>query len=565
MQLRLIYGRAGAGKTTCCLNSAADLLQDDKNPAPIIILVPEQATFDVERRLAAKMEGEAFADAHVVGFRRLGERVLTETGGLIKPRLTDLGKKMALRRLLLAHEKDLKILSRAAKQRTFTDTLTSAIWEFKTWCITPAMLEKVGQDTAEGALKDKVADLALLYRQFEEFMDGSYHDAEDVLQLLAERIPTSPLMRGAQVYVDGFHWFTPQEKRVLTAIMRTAACVTVTLCMPFGTEECSDNDLFYRQWQTERSLRETALQNGLNIEEILLPADKGRFVNAPVLDYIERNFYGGSGEKFDGDNAAITIGEAANRRAEAEGIAREIIRLARERGYRWRDMAIILRDTEAYSELLETALTDYNIPFFSDRRRPASHHPIAELIRSAVETVRLYWSYDPIFRALKTGMFPVDADSIDILENYCLEFGIKGRRWLQSEPWEFIRRLSLEEDIEKSERDELNLAAINATRDTVRAPLMALQEEMEASSTVRGYTLAVYNFLTELKVAERLESWADAAAEAGNQDERREHHQLWAGVVGLLEQLFDTCGDEEMPQDEFAQILTEGWTLWHSV
>ena len=160
MQLRLIYGRAGAGKTMCCLNSAADLLQDDKSPASIIILVPEQATFDVERRLAAKTEGEAFADAHVVGFRRLGERVLTDTGGLIKPRLTDLGKKMALRRLLLAHEKDLKILSRAAKQRTFTDTLTSAIWEFKTWCITPAMLEKVGQDTAEGALKDKVADLA---------------------------------------------------------------------------------------------------------------------------------------------------------------------------------------------------------------------------------------------------------------------------------------------------------------------------------------------------------------------------------------------------------------------
>ena len=58
------------------------------------------------------------------------------------------------------------------------------------------------------------------------------------------------------------------------------------------------------------------------------------------------------------------------------------------------------------------------------------HHPLTELIKSALEVVSHNWAYDAIFRYLKTDLVDIEREHVDILENYVLAYGIKGHKWV---------------------------------------------------------------------------------------------------------------------------------------
>src|SRR5699024_6761501 len=104
----------------------------------------------------------------------------------------------------------------------------------------------------------------------------------------------------------------------------------------------------------------------------------------------------------------FAIAEAVHPRAEVEGTAQEILRLIREEGYRYRDMAVFIREPDTYHDLLDTIFGDYEIPFFIDDKRPMVNHALIEFIRSALDVVGGNWRYDAVFRLLKTGFIPAD-------------------------------------------------------------------------------------------------------------------------------------------------------------
>ena len=80
-----------------------------------------------------------------------------------------------------------------------------------------------------GVISAKIRDVALVYEAFESFIQGKYIDPEDYLNLLLDRMTGSTLLEGSRVWVDGFHFFTPQEYRVLERLVEQAKEVTITL------------------------------------------------------------------------------------------------------------------------------------------------------------------------------------------------------------------------------------------------------------------------------------------------------------------------------------------------
>lgn len=557
MSLRLILGRAGSGKTHTCLEEIRERLLKAPEGPPLILLLPEHATFQVERELAATPGLGGFARVYIFGFRRLAHRVLLETGGAVRPHISELGKRLVLSRLMQQHQGELKMFHRVASQRTFAETLAGMIQEFKTYDISPEQLSQAVSSLERSPLADKLHDLALLYQEFTGFLAGRYTDPEDYLTLLADKIPQSALIQGAEVWVDGFTWFNPQELAVLAKIMQTAASVNVTLCLADadGSQHQSETALFHRQWQTRRKLKELAQSVKAEVCEIEL-AESRRF--GPLLGHIEKEFFTFPPPAFSGDMQGLSITEAANRRIEVEGIARDIIRLSRQEGYRWRDIAILLRDDASYGELVSTILTDYDIPFFSDQHIQPVHHPLAELIRSALETVAGRWNYDAVFRCFKTDLFMVSRNEIDELENYVLEFGIRGSRWKDNRPWAFVRRFSLDEDAELSLGQISYLTRINDIRNQAAAPLIAFESELKAAATAAEMTTALYNFLAGLNVPRTLEKWADAAEADGDLEQAREHRQIWNSVIELFDQLVEACGEDELKLDDYSAIINDG-------
>ena len=87
--------------------------------------------------------------------------------------------------------------------------------------------------------------------------------------------------------------------------------------------------------------------------------------HSPALAHLEAHYEARPNEKFNGE-ASVTIHTAANLRAEVEGVAREIRRLVADEDYRYRDIAVLLRNGESYYDVMRTLFTDYNIPHFID-------------------------------------------------------------------------------------------------------------------------------------------------------------------------------------------------------
>ena len=450
-KLKFIAGRAGSGKTEYCLSAIADRLQKAPLGPACILLLPEHMTYQMERQLAQRAgEGRGFLRAYVFGFRRFARQVLLDAGGLLRPRITEVGRRLILRRILKEHGDTLSFFRRAAAQRGFSASLSDAIKELKSYGLTPESLEEAAGafDAKQEGLAGKLRDLAFLEQSFQQAMQGRYDDAEDMMQLLIEKIPHSAFLRGAEIWVDGFIFFNPQERQVLTGLLQLGCTVHVTLPLApdlKSRENLSETGLFHRSWRTMLQLRDEAKACGAEVTVSLrqAPADGGRF-ERPALAAIERRLFESPVLPAAVAPEGVMLVEAANRRIEVEAVAADILRLARDHGYRFRDIGILVREEDAYDRLLKLVLEDRHIPFFIDGKRETVHHPLAELVRSAFEAVR-GWRYEPVFRCLRTGFFPLTNEQVDRLENYVLEFGIRGaKRWSMAEPWHWYRRRSLD-------------------------------------------------------------------------------------------------------------------------
>lgn len=582
VSLRFIYGRAGSGKTHRCLEEIRQALRHSQEGPALILLVPEQATFQMEYALATTPELEGIMRAQVLSFRRLGWRVLLETGGAARVPIGELGKRMVLRRLLDQHQGELRVFGRSAGQHGFADCLARAIGELKTYRINPdGLAEATGSFSgSRQLLGDKLADLQLLYQELENFLSTRYTDPDDYLNLLADRLHRSPTVQDAEIWVDGFTGFTPQEFAVLKGMLETARRVNVTLCLDSArlVDGLEEDDLFYPPWETMVQINRLAKEIGVPVEEPVIlgetPLAGGktllgdklslgettpfRFRHNAALAHLEKFYYRYPAEAFTGEVHGLTIAAGANRRAEVEAAAREIIRLCRDEGFRWREVAVIQRDLENYQELIVTVFSDYGIPFFIDRKRPVMHHPLIELIRSVLETALRDWSYEPVFRYLKTDLATVSRGKVDILENYILAHGIRGSRWTDETDWTYRRRYTLGEDTEVSVKEAAELAVINKTRRRAAADLLEFTKRVKGAKTAREFTTALCDLLKDLKVARKLERWSAAAEKAGQLEKAREHVQIWGSVLGLLDEVVEVLGEEELTLETYQAVLDAG-------
>jgi ATP-dependent helicase/nuclease subunit B len=565
LSLRFIIGRAGSGKTRTCLDEIREEITVRPVGTPLVLLVPEQATFQTEYVLASTPGLKGFIRAQVLSFRRLAYRVLQEAGGAARPHIGDLGKRMLLRRLLEQRRDEIKVFRRSTRQPGFADTLARTLGEIKCYCIDPEDLVSASAAlrNLHGAetLAEKLEDLFLIYNDLEDVLADRFIDPDDYLNLLADRLTLSAAVRGGEVWVDGFSGFTPQEYRVLSSLLLNAGRVNITLCADLKTFSGNqdETEMFYPIRETYESLCELAAREGVLVERplVLDGNEKGRY-QSPDISHLEKYFFRYPAPSRNESSGGVTLVVAANFRAETEGVAREITALCRDDGYRYRDIIILLRDLGTYPNLISSVFADHNIPVFIDQKRPVMHHPLVELVRSALEVFVTDWSFDPVFRFLKTDLTPLGREEVDLLENYVLAHGIRGGRWTDERPWEYRRRLSLEEDSEITDVEAEELEAINRIRSQAAIFLREFCSAADLASNVRDITAALFNLLVSLEVPEMLESWSRTAESKGLLELSREHDQIWGGMTAMLDQVVESLGDEILSVQEYSAILDAG-------
>ncbi len=554
--IEMIIGRAGTGKTFECLRRTKEILSTEPLKTEIIFLLPAYQTYRAELELAA-MTGGAF-NTRMNSFNRFARQILDEIGGNLIPRISEIGRRLLLKKILLRRDKvgDLKYFVRAAKQHGFSEILSNEFKELRTYSIDAEKLNLAAEKVENAELKDKISDLELLIEDFKAAMAGKLTDDENLLERAAEFMDQSPTIGAAEIFIDGFIFFDPQQENFLRKLIICAKNVHITLPMDTdlkNRENISEVGIFNRSYKTFLTLKKVAAELGVEFKVISLENPR-RFEHEPLkileqrlFDYAPKNFEGAAGLK---------IVEAVNRRAEVEFAAREILKLVKK-DYRLREIGVLARD-DRYFSLIKPIFELHAIPYFVDMKKAAAHHPLAELIRSALEILR-GWRKESVFRCLKTGFFDVTAEEVDLLENYVIEFGIKGAANWQRD-WDYLRVKSLDEPFCEPNAAELeNLEKINAIRKKAVAPLINFSELIKnANREVISLTTALFKLLEGLKVPEKLSEWSISEEIRGNLELSREHLKIWDDVINLFEQIVDALGEEEINRAEFESIIGEG-------
>lgn len=570
MSLRMVTGRSGSGKSQLCMNEIQDRLLENPEGAPIIYIVPEQMTFQAEYRLATNPILGGMIRAQVYSFSRLAWRILQETGGIGRYHLSSVGISMLIRKIIEEKKDQLTLFGRAADKNGFVQQVEQMITEFKRYCITPDELiqeAEMENGNASRALKNKLSDLEIIYRQFEDEVFGKYIDSEDYFHLLSEKISESTYLKNAEIYIDGFYSFTPQELRVLKELMKHCPRVTITMTTDRDsfTIPPDELDLFRLSTEAGFTIYEMAKSEGIEMENPIFLSHQQKWSN-PSLSHLERHFDTRPAPSYFGQTE-VHIGQAVNRRAEIEGIARKIIQLVRTGNYRYKDLALLIRNGSDYHEIVEPVFSDYQIPYFIDQKRTMLNHPLIELIRSTLEVIQSFWRYDPVFRVIKTELiFPLQEnpdkmrEQMDRLENYVLAYGIKGSKWTKKERWTYRRFKGLEmetsgqTDAEKEIEQQLNELKL-----MVSAPILRLSRRLKKADSGRKFCEAIYLYLEELDIPSKLENLKIEAEAKGNLVKMREHEQVWNACIDLLDQYVEILGDEEVSLKSFSAILEAGF------
>lgn len=547
MGIRFIYGRAGSGKSTYCLNSIKNRLNDN-NGNRLIYLVPEQYTFQRETMLLKDVGEEGLLRAQVLSFKTMAQRVFEECGGRVHDRMRDAGKSMLIHKILQESEENLQYFNRISKEQGFTDIISDTITEFKKYNVTPSVLREGITKIDDEELQSKLTDLANIFEKFDLSILENLVDTDDELTYLANKLNNCGLYDNAEIWIDEFTTFTPQQMEVIKVLAKKCKGVNIALCMDEVSSGDSSEvtDIFNSLKTTELRILNMMRDEHIGYEQpVNLNNNKNnRFKDNDELKHLEKYFFTYPFKSYKQDVNTIRLYKANNSYDEVENVAKEILRFVRDKGYRFRDISVVCRNIDDYEKIATVIFNEYDIPFFLDKKIDILSNPLIILILSSIEVMIRNWSYESVFKYLKSGLVNIDRHEIDILENYVLANGIKGFKW--------TNELSISEE----DNDEIDPIKVMIK---VREPLLNLHSKIRGNKSVKAICTAIYEFLVELDCFNRIEEWISEFDENGMQGNVMEYQQVSEIVIDILDQAVDVIGEDLITINEFYKVLNAGF------
>lgn len=563
MSLQFIFGNSGSGKSHCLYQNIIEqsIRHPEKN---YLVLVPEQFTMQTQKDLCLMHPRGGIMNIDVLSFGRLAHRVFEEVGQDDRTVLDDEGKNLILRKIAGNYEDELTVLKGNLKKQGYISEVKSVISEFTQYGVDFERLDEfMDSINPDSYLYYKLKDIRKVYEGFEDYLSEKYITKEEMLDVLSDAVPRSNILKGSVVAMDGFTGFTPVQDRLLGELLKVCDKVMITVEMderedPFVYRH--PYQLFALSKQMVTSLVKIARDTKTEMEDpvYLYQKPPKRFEHNAELAFLESELFRYSGNQYlredepgderSGYEGAVSIHEARNPRAEAQYVAEGIRYLVREKGYRYRDVAVITADMNVYADALEKACGMFDIPVFMDHKKSILLNAFVEYLRSLLAMAEENFTYDSVFRFLRTGLCGFTDEEVDRMENYCLALGIKGyKKWQQA----WVRQTS--------EAGEAELQELNHLRVRFVEKIQSLMFVMkQRKKTVRDVTLAVYEFISKEKMQEQLGKMEREFQEKGELALAKEYAQIYRIVLELFDKFVELLGDEQISLKEYCDLLDAG-------
>lgn len=478
-----------------------------------VFLTPDRFTLGVERDLIRFCFPDGYARADVVSFTRFATKTL---GARAKNCLSKEGTVVLLRKVLRSSETK---YYKNVYGYDFAKELFAAIASLRSAGLT---IEEIEQKAKEKAitpiLRDKLLDVALVERKYEEEMAGKYVDTVTRIDALDAKLQTVDLSK-THFYALGFSLYTEQQLRILKTLVRRGASLSLAVTAPIGGESCPGGQI--------GKFASDCREEGINVrwEPVEEPVNEG-------FDYLRQNLFlpRAKGRK---KPTGLTIFREEGPYEEIAATAREINYLVRRdlfdgtdrlENYRYKDIAVVV-DDKGYLPILRETFDRCGIPCFIDEGYPFSESLAAKFAFALLEGAE-YKKESAFYKLARHPYLGLSTEDAEEFVRYCKKYGVRYNR--------FASPFSLGE----YERAE-------SVRRVVVDALSGIPD--------RGSPAAFGRALTERLTTERCdrvtEDYTDSADERIRAAAEREP------LLRFIEEFGDLAGEEEMGCFEYLSTL----------
>lgn len=420
--LKCILGGCGTGKSTLLTK---DIRQKLTSGAKVIVLVPEQFSFEAEKKLYASLGAAFFNRLHTYSFATLSQEIL-RSGAAERSYASEQEKLLYLSEAVryCSEKKELHLLEKRRNATDFILSLYDMVSRIRKAGVSAEQLAELSP-ALSGHLSDKTHDLGQILLAYDRILREK--NRQDNLTDLTEAAASAEIQyffEDAYVCIDEFDSFTGDQYQMLAVILSQAKEVCCAIRADDPTQRPSGifaggNSTFLRlrtmakemcSMDTEVHYCKEYMRSKL--DDLKAVAVHRHPASAPYLEHIH-------------------MLEAAEPVMEVEYICAEICRLlSNNPSLLCSDIAVVVKEPAVYFPLLERAMERYALPYDLSAPKPVLHKALVRHFLTLLELMDgSTWQTDVLLRYVKSPLSGYSMENAAMLEHFCFTWSIDRQDW----------------------------------------------------------------------------------------------------------------------------------------
>lgn len=490
-----------------------------------VVIVPDTKTMMAEKYLLSICKTKAFANIYIYSLNRLLNKISPVASDVVLSKQASI---MIVRKIILDNQNNLVCYKKTALTNGFVDVVYGTISQLKTSNISAAEFYEMTQKVSP-SLKIKMQDIALIFDEYQKYIENKYLDQSDMLHVLETSVPNSEFIKNAEFFYLGFESITAEAISVFKQIIKSCKHFSVgaSYMAASANSHIADNEIFNK-------FKQIADTFGYDY----IPK-KVKSVYSKDFEHIKNNLYSYPPQVRAGSDS-VQILNASNTMQEVEFVAQKIAELVFG-GIRYNQIGVICANIEEYQETIEKVFDRYGFSYFVSKPYDYAGHPLFGLVKSYLNIVRKNYEKTAVIEFLSNILLD-QTDKIANFINYIEQYGIDHNAF--KKPFEkFDENIMSAEEFAQIENLRLTLVH--------HVSLFDIKKER-----VSAFNAAIKSFLEQIDIDQKLEKLYLL----------QEQDKIYAAITkqakekldGVLNSLDNFLAEEEMSIEMYQSLLTSG-------
>ena len=549
--IRFINGGAASKREELFLNAVSD---SAKNGRKIIVIVPDQFSFEYDKKLYDRLGAVRFNKLTTAGFNRLAELLENSFGGGNGTGNAGENAKIILMykavRTLRASGKICYYTKLADKngleKGVFVSQLIELVQQLRESGISSETV-LAAAEKLKGNLAQKLTDIGRIYAEYMDQLEkAGLHDTVSSISMGVKIARENGYFKGADVFIDAFSNFSYDEMKMIELCFSQAD--NVTLSFVIDPDSVKNSIHPFRLPQTTFGILKNMAKN--KGYEVVETEESDAF--SEDIAFVCKNLLNISKPVFNGDNDNVRVLNADDVYSEATFVCAQIKHLTLQ-GYKYSDIAVILRNMQESGSVFESMLEKYDIPYFIDKADRISASSIVHYFTAVFSciTSRKYKT-ENILKLVKSPFFSPNKHNANMIEQYCLKWNIDGDMWSKE-------YFGLDISLVREESMLAHLRTIESLRKRIIDPFEKFKSvcsrgEIPASEMCEAF----FELLSDMGVSQRTYSVVRTASLSGNDTQielSRGLRQLWNSILSAVKSIYDCLENDKISLRQFYELF----------